>query len=104
MVDIFDVAEVAAMQQELDFGETFKDMDEFIANAYNNVSLPKFLAGERSVVPDAPPVNSLWTDFVNFVKQLLNLGDVSNTLLSDVIRLTPDLFTGTRQVGSSYHT
>jgi hypothetical protein len=76
-------------------------MDEFIANAYNTVEFQKFLAGERSVVPDAPPVNSLWTDFVNFVKQLLNLGDVSNTLLSDVIGLTPDLFTGTRQVGSA---
>ena len=101
LVDIFDVAEVAAMQQELKFGEAFKDMDEFIANAYNTVEFQKFLAGERSVVPDAPPVNSLWTDFVNFVKQLLNLGDVSNTLLSDVIGLTPDLFTGTRQVGSA---
>jgi len=101
LVDIFDVAEVAAMQQELKFGEAFKDMDEFIANAYNTVEFQKFLAGERSVVPDAPPVNSLWTDFVNFVKQLLNLGDVSNTLLSDVVGLTPDLFTGTRQVGNA---
>jgi len=101
LVDIFDVAEVAAMQQELKFGEAFKDMDEFIANAYNTEAFQKFLASERSVVPDAPPVNSLWTDFLNFVKQLLNLGDISNTLLSDVVGLTPDLFTGTRQVGSA---
>jgi len=101
LVDIFDVAEVAAMQQELKFGEAFKDMDEFIANAYNTEAFQKFLASERSVVPDAPPVNSLWTDFLNFVKQLLNLGDVSNTLLSDVVGLTPDLFTGTRQVGNA---
>jgi len=101
LVDIFDAAEVAAMQQELNFGEAFKDMDEFIANAYNTVEFQKFLAGERSVVPNAPPVNSLWTDFLNFVKQLLNLGDVSNTLLSDVVGLTPDLFTGTRKVGSA---
>ena len=79
----------------------FKDMDEFIANAYNTVEFQKFLAGERSVVPNAPSVNSLWTDFLNFVKQLLNLGDVSNTLLSDVVGLTPDLFTGTREVGSA---
>ena len=101
LVDIFDVAEVAAMQQDLNFGEAFKDMDEFIANAYNTEAFQKFLASERSVVPDAPPVNSLWTDFLNFVKQLLNLGDVSNTLLSDVVGLTPDLFTGTRQVGNA---
>lgn len=101
LVYIFDAAEVAAMQQELNFGEAFKDMDEFIANAYNTVEFQKFLAGERSVVPNAPPVNSLWTDFLNFVKQLLNLGDVSNTLLSDVVGLTPDLFTGTRQVGNA---
>jgi len=101
LVDIFDVAEVAAMQQELNFGEAFKDMDEFIANAYNTEAFQKFLASERSVVPNAPPVNSLWTDFLNFVKQLLNLGDVSNTLLSDVVGLTPDLFTGTRQVGNA---
>ena len=85
MVDIFDAAEVAAMQQELNFGEAFNNMDEFIANAYNNPEFQKFLAGERSVIPDAPPINTLWTDFVNAVKQLLNLGDISNTLLSDVI-------------------
>ena len=101
MVDIFDAAEVAAMQQELDFGETFLNMDEFIANAYNNEAFQRFLAGERSVVPDAPPTSTLWTDFVNSVKQLLNLGDISNTLLSDVLSVTPDLFTGTRQVGTA---
>jgi hypothetical protein len=101
MVDIFDAAEVAAMQQELDFGESFLNMDEFIANAYNNEAFQRFLAGERSVVPDAPPTSTLWTDFVNSVKQLLNLGDISNTLLSDVLSVTPDLFTGTRQVGTA---
>jgi len=101
MVDIFDAAEVAAMQQELDFGETFLNMDEFIANAYNNEAFQRFLAGERSVIPDAPPTSTLWSDFVNSVKQLLNLGDISNTLLSDVISVTPDLFTGTRQVGTA---
>jgi hypothetical protein len=101
MVDIFDAAEVAAMQQELDFGETFLNMDEFIANAYNNEAFQRFLAGERSVVPDAPPTSTLWSDFVNSVKQLLNLGDISNTLLSDVLSVTPDLFTGTRQVGTA---
>lgn len=101
MVDIFDAAEVAAMQQELTFGEAFDNMDEFIANAYNNVEFQRFLAGERSVIPDAPPTNTLWTDFVNAVKQLLNLGDISNTLLSDVIGVTPDLFTGTRTIGKA---
>jgi hypothetical protein len=101
MVDIFDAAEVAAMQQELDFGETFLNMDEFIANAYNNEAFQRFLASERSVIPDAPPTSTLWSDFVNSVKQLLNLGDISNTLLSDVLSVTPDLFTGTRQVGTA---
>ena len=101
MVDIFDAAEVAAMQQELDFGEAFLNMDEFIANAYNNEAFQRFLAGERSVIPDAPPTSTLWSDFVNSVKQLLNLGDISNTLLSDIISVTPDLFTGTRQVGTA---
>jgi len=101
MVDIFDAAEVAAMQQELDFGEAFLNMDEFIANAYNNEAFQKFLAGERSVIPDAPPTSTLWSDFVNSVKQLLNLGDISNTLLSDIISVTPDLFTGTRQIGTA---
>lgn len=101
MVDIFDAAEVAAMQQELDFGEAFNNMDEFIANAYNNEEFQRFLAGERSVIPDAPPIDTLWTDFVNAVKQLLNLGDISNTLLSDVISVTPGLFTGTRTIGKA---
>lgn len=101
MVDIFDAAEVAAMQQELDFGEAFLNMDEFIANAYNNEAFQRFLASERSVIPDAPPTSTLWSDFVNSVKQLLNLGDISNTLLSDIISVTPDLFTGTRQIGTA---
>jgi hypothetical protein len=36
----------------------------------------------------------MWTDFVNSVKELLKLKDISNTLLNDVITVSQDLFKG----------
>lgn len=39
-------------------------------------------------------LSTLWTDFVNSVKDLLKLKDISNTLLNDVITVSQDLFKG----------
>jgi hypothetical protein len=95
LVDIFDVAEVAAMQQDLDFGDAFLNMEEFVDYAYTNEDFQRFLASQRSVAPSAPPKASLWSDFVNSVKELLNI-DIDNTLLNDVLALAPELMTGER--------
>jgi hypothetical protein len=95
LVDIFDAAEVAAMQQDLDFGDAFLNMEEFVDYAYTNEAFQRFLASQRSVAPSAPPKASLWSDFVNSVKELLNI-DIDNTLLNDVLALAPELMTGER--------
>ena len=36
----------------------------------------------------------MWNDFVNFVSKLLGLGDISGTVLNDLISVTPDLMQG----------
>ena len=95
LVDIFDAAEVAAMQEEKDFGDAFKNMEEFVSYAYNNIEFQKFLADQRSVAPTAAPKTSLWMDLMNAFTKLLGV-DISNTLMSDIVSLTPELMTGER--------
>ena len=95
LVDIFDAAEVAAMQEGKDFGDAFLNMEEFVSYAYNNIPFQKFLASQRSVAPSASPQSSLWTDLMNAFSKLLGM-DISNTLMSDIVALTPELMTGER--------
>ena len=95
LVDIFDAAEVAAMQEEKDFGDAFKNMEEFVSYAYNNIEFQKFLADQRSVAPTAAPKTSLWMDLMNAFTKLLGV-DIANTLMSDIVSLTPELMTGER--------
>ena len=95
LVDIFDAAEVAAMQEERQFGDAFKNMEEFVSYAYNNEEFQRFLADQRSVAPSPAPKSSLWTDLMDAFTKLLGV-DISNTLMSDIVALTPELMTGER--------
>lgn len=95
LVDIFDAAEVAAMQEERSFGDAFKNMEEFVSYAYNNKEFQLFLADQRSIAPSPTPTSSLWTDLMNAFTKLLGV-DISNTLMSDIVALTPELMTGER--------
>ena len=95
LVDIFDAAEVAAMQEEKTFGDAFKNMEEFVSYAFNDTDFQKFLANQRSVAPTAAPKSSLWFDLMNAFNRLLGL-DISNSLMSDIVSLTPELMTGER--------
>ncbi len=95
LVDIFDAAEVAAMQEEVTFGEAFKNMEEFISYAFNNKDFQRFLAKQRSVAPTPSPKSSLWLDLMNAFNKLLGL-DISDSLMSDIVALAPELMTGER--------
>jgi len=95
LVDIFDAAEVAAMQEERTFGDAFKNMEEFLAYAFNDLEFQRFLAKQRSVAPTPAPKASLWSDLMDAFNRLLGL-DISNTLMSDIVGLAPDLMTGER--------
>jgi hypothetical protein len=81
-----------AQQSDTNNQFTIKDVDEFIAEALTNPSYQTFLAG----IPSQTNEQSLWSDFVNFVKNLLKL-DISNTLLNDVLVVAPELFQGPRK-------
>jgi len=96
MVAIFTSAQDAAREQGKDFGHAFDNMEEFIAEAFNTADFQRFLADQPSVAPSETTLTSLWTDFLSAVKDLLKLGDISDTLLSDIIGVAPDLFTGYR--------
>jgi len=96
LVDIFDAAEVAAMQQGKDFGEAFRNMDEFIANAFNNEAFERFLADQPSVVESPAPLTSLWSDWLNALVDMFKIPNMDKSLLSDLVSVAPDLFVGTR--------
>ena len=95
LVDIFDAAEVAAMQEERTFGDAFKNMEEFVSYAFNDKDFQLFLAKQRSVAPTPAPKSSLWMDLMSAFNRLLGL-DISNSLMSDIVSLTPELMTGER--------
>jgi hypothetical protein len=95
LVDIFDAAEVAAMQDEVTFGDAFKNMEEFVSYAFNDKDFQRFLAKQRSVAPTPAPKSSLWLDLMNAFNKLLGL-DISDSLMSDIVALAPELMTGER--------
>jgi hypothetical protein len=71
-----------------------KDIFEFTSEAMSNPEFQKFLAGIPSIEGGKATVSSLWNDFVEGIKKLLNLGDISNTLLNDLISVVPELMEG----------
>jgi hypothetical protein len=74
-----------------------KDIFEFTSEALSNPEFQKFLADIPSVEGGKAQISSLWTDFVEAVKKLLNLGDISNTLLNDVLSVAPELMQGPKR-------
>ena len=83
------------MQEEVTFGEAFKNMEEFVSYAFNNKDFQRFLAKQRSVAPTPSPMSSLWLDLMNAFNKLLGL-DISDSLMSDIVALAPELMTGER--------
>ena len=96
LVAIFDAAEARSMQEGRDFGEAFKNMDEFVANAFNNAEFERFLADTPSVVETPAPLTSLWSDWLNALVDMFKIPNMDKSLLSDLVSVAPDLFKGTR--------
>lgn len=69
----------------------FRNIKEFIAEVYTNEKFQKFLASQPSV--SKGKYASLWTDFVKAVKGMLGLKDVSDSMLSDAIAGSHEMFT-----------
>lgn len=98
MVKIYNAALQAWMQNDKiikPYG--LKDIFEFTSEAFSNPEFQKFLADIPSVEGGKAEISSLWTDFVEAVKKLLNMGDISNTLLNDVLSVAPELMEGPKQ-------
>ena len=96
LLNVYETAKaaVAGTPEAGSYGLT--DPFEFVAEAFSNERFQQTLANIPSVVKPGPltKLNNMWTDFVNSVKELLKLKDISNTLLNDVITVSQDLFKG----------
>jgi len=92
IVSLFDTAKQADTNGQ--FKNELNTVDEFITEAFNNPAFQKFLASIPS--PESTPsrIATLWSDFVQAVSDLLGLGDISGTVLNDVIAVAPELFQG----------
>ena len=95
-VAIYKAAQKADKNNE--FKEALSNIDEFITYALTNKEFQMFLAQTPSAVatPTTVTEGSLWSNFVGAVKDLLGLGDISNTLLNDVLAVAPELMKGPR--------
>ena len=76
------------------FKQPFKDVREFVAYGLTDEDFQKFLSGVRSYNAQESRISNLWNDFVNFVKEVLGLGDISNTVLNDLLIVSDDLLQG----------
>ena len=92
IVQLFDTAKAADTDGR--FETELSNVDEFVSEAFNNDNFQRFLASVPS--PEATPQRptTIWSDFVEAVKTMLGLGDISGTVLNDVIAIAPDLFKG----------
>ena len=76
------------------------DLHEFVAEAFTNPKFQEMLASTEGLYPTASTLNTLWDNFVESVRQLLNIPPKLHSLLNDIMAEAPTLFTG-RQEGIS---
>jgi hypothetical protein len=96
LVEVFDKAKEAAKNNTglgvvTEKHNAFRNIREFIAEVYTNEKFQKFLAEQPSVAKGK--YASLWTDFVQAVKGMLGLEGVSDSMLSDAIAGSHEMFT-----------
>ena len=72
----------------------FKNMHEFIAEAFTNKSFQEYLGTIPSVTKNK--TKSLWDDFVQAVRNMLGLPPSTETLLDDILTVSEPLFKGKR--------
>ena len=92
LLNMFNTAKEADIDNE--YSAAFQNVREFVAYGLTDQDFQKFLANTRSVNVVESRISNMWNDFVNFVKKLLKMDDISNTVLNDLLTVTPDLFQG----------
>ena len=97
LVSIFNAAKKAAVDEGTTYTEALSNIDEFITYALTNKEFQNFLANTPTTLTPQKGTKkdkSLWSSFVDSVKNLLGLGDISNTLLNDILVVTPAFLKG----------
>ena len=92
IVKLMQAAKQADVNNEFEI--ELANVKEFITEGMNNPKFQKFLVGIQSPLSTAERQVSIWQDFVQAVQDMLGLGDISGTLLNDVIAVAPELFIG----------
>lgn len=97
LVSIFNAAKKAAVDEGTTYTEALSNIDEFITYALTNRGFQDFLANTPTTLTPQKGTKkdkSLWSSFIDSVKNLLGLGDISNTLLNDILVVTPAFLKG----------
>lgn len=94
LMRMFDAAKEAAGKKNMVYG--LQNAHEFVAEAFTNPDFQYFLKNTESVSKGTikGKLSSLWSDFVNAIKDMLGVPDIAGTLLEDVLTLAPQLFKG----------
>lgn len=78
----------------------FRDMHEFISEAFSNEEFQDFLGTLPSITKNKS--KSLWDDFIQAVKKVLGIHESADTLLDDIITKSEPLFKGKRGTVSQF--
>lgn len=94
LMRMFDAAKVAAGKKNMVYG--LQNAHEFVAEAFTNPDFQNFLRNVESISKSTVKgkLSSLWSDFINSVKNMLGIPDIADTLLEDVLTLAPQMFKG----------
>ena len=94
LMRMFDAAKAAAGKKNMVYG--LQNAHEFVAEAFTNSDFQNFLKNTESISKGTikGKLSSLWSDFVNAIKDMLGVPDIAGTLLEDVLTLAPQLFKG----------
>jgi hypothetical protein len=94
LMRMFDAAKAAAGKKNMMYG--LQNAHEFVAEAFTNPDFQNFLRNTESISKGTikGKLSSLWSDFVNAIKDMLGVPDIAGTLLEDVLTLAPQLFKG----------
>ena len=68
-----------------------KNIKEFVAETFSNPDFASFLQSINSESQPQNPLETLFNDFINAVKNIIGIGEIDNTLLGDTIKMSGNL-------------
>jgi len=94
LMRMFDAAKAAAGKKNMVYG--LQNAHEFVAEAFTNPDFQNFLRNVESISKGTVKgkLSSLWSDFIDSIKNMLGIPDIAGTLLEDVLTLAPQMFKG----------